>query len=399
MKNLKIGLFVFLYLIAYCAFPQTNQLKGRVVNAETGSGVPSATIYVALSTLKAICDQNGYFELSNITWSDFTLVASSIGYKTNTQHILTNSMSGELVISLVPDIYEIEEIAIRRNSDNRKDWKRWGSLFMLELIGSGGNAQQTKLLNPEVLIFQYDEEEGILRVSADEPLRLRNSALGYMLIYDLEDFTVNYSKKETLFFGYLHFEDIGKGKRAIAKARAHAYHWSITKFLRSTFYQTWNDEGYEVYQLSLQPNREKMRVQDSLERFNQGKTDLSTHVFLKDSVSYYEEVLAQEDFILHLGERLHERHVSIQDDKEFKVLSFNAYLLIQNPSLVEIHPNKYEYNATRFTSTVTRRDTTASIRFNKDGFYSPIDNLIWSGYYGQVTKLSNLLPIDYAPLK
>ena len=69
------------------------------------------------------------------------------------------------------------------------------------LIGKTPNSLNCKLLNYEVVKFRFKKNEKVLRAFADEPLLIRNEALGYELKYDLSLFEFN--SKINIFLSWL----------------------------------------------------------------------------------------------------------------------------------------------------------------------------------------------------
>ena len=69
---------------------------------------------------------------------------------------------------------------------------------MEEFIGYSAYATDCKLINKDVLRFYWDQENMMLRVTADAPLKIENNATGYLITYWLEDFTLNFITKSSI---------------------------------------------------------------------------------------------------------------------------------------------------------------------------------------------------------
>ncbi len=60
---------------------------------------------------------------------------------------------------------------------------KW-QVFKQHLLSTSENADKCKILNKEVLQFDYDPKTNIMEAWAFEPLVIENKALGYVLHYD-----------------------------------------------------------------------------------------------------------------------------------------------------------------------------------------------------------------------
>ena len=105
--------WAFALVLAWFAGSASAQtlLKGRVVDAQTGEGISSATVYALRNQRGAIADLDGYFQLELKLLPD-SLRISSLGYL---PHYLTLTISptGELKISLQAKDSELEAVVIR----------------------------------------------------------------------------------------------------------------------------------------------------------------------------------------------------------------------------------------------------------------------------------------------
>lgn len=77
MKNLIILFFLFTSLI----YSQVTELKGKIVNADTGEPLPAANVYIKNSSFGASADSMGIFVLKGNFGNDDIMVVSYIGYR------------------------------------------------------------------------------------------------------------------------------------------------------------------------------------------------------------------------------------------------------------------------------------------------------------------------------
>ena len=94
-----LRLFFLFFLIPLCAkaYAQTNtvnncaescecQINGYVFDAETKQPLPFASVKVKETSLGAITDEKGYFQIQNICYSEFDIQVTYIGYQSVSHH-------------------------------------------------------------------------------------------------------------------------------------------------------------------------------------------------------------------------------------------------------------------------------------------------------------------------
>src|SRR5690606_19390011 len=81
-------------------------------------------------------------------------------------------------------------------------------VFKDTFIGTSENAKDCKLINPEVLQLDYDAENRILKVKADEFIVVENKALGYRIKYLLKYYEKDEENNVVVFYGYPYFEEM-----------------------------------------------------------------------------------------------------------------------------------------------------------------------------------------------
>ena len=82
LRSIFLSLLFLSTLTTYDAFAQATRVKGMVLDASTGKGVPFAGIYFKNSTVGVSTDMDGRFAFETREDSLTVLTASCIGYKT-----------------------------------------------------------------------------------------------------------------------------------------------------------------------------------------------------------------------------------------------------------------------------------------------------------------------------
>jgi hypothetical protein len=230
---------------------QNMSIKGKVINQKSGIAVDGASVYINNSTFGTVCNSEGFFLLEHYPALPFDLIISAIGYETEVVKMTAENAGQPLNIPLKTKLLTIDEITI--TPPEKDGWEKYGKTFMDEFIGYSDFAAKCKLLNKEVLQFNFNQKTGILKVWADAPLQIRNNATGYDIIYWLEDFELNQFKHLLYFRGYAQFNTLKTGNakqiRKFEENRILAYEGSVYHFMRSLYKGNPLEEGFEIRKL------------------------------------------------------------------------------------------------------------------------------------------------------
>lgn len=128
--NLKLWtlyvLLLLLFLFSHYASAQSTQVvRGRVVDAISQTGLIGVTLRIqadSVTLLGSISDENGSFRIEKVPLGRQTLIASSIGYETQTipNIIVTAGKEVVLEIALQESVSELSEITIVADSHDDK---------------------------------------------------------------------------------------------------------------------------------------------------------------------------------------------------------------------------------------------------------------------------------------
>ena len=104
-------------------------------------------------------------------------------------------------------------------------------------------------MNPESVNFRINKDN-TLTVIAKAPLKIKNEALGYEIIYKLEEFEYDFNNRIVSYSGYALFKDLselhaGKAEK-FARKREETYDGSLMQFMRAFFMNQLEQNGYEI---------------------------------------------------------------------------------------------------------------------------------------------------------
>jgi len=105
----KLLFICFLIFRFNLIFSQTSQIKGKIVEIETGKPVSFANIVILKTTIGGISDENGKFEINYPdSLSSHTLLISAIGYKLFKQKL--SNLKTPLTVNLEDSLFLIDEV-------------------------------------------------------------------------------------------------------------------------------------------------------------------------------------------------------------------------------------------------------------------------------------------------
>ena len=247
-------------LFTFIAFAQST-ITGRVLDAETKQPLEGASVFAQNTTIGAVTKADGSFKLS-ISRGGYELVVSFTGY--NSERLTVDASADKTFdIELKKEDKSMEAVVIKSSSEVADGWEKYGPFFIQHFIGATPNAAQTVLQNPEALKFFYYKRSDRLKVTATEPLRITNNALGYTLQYALDSFVYHYKTDVNSYRGncfYLPMEGDSTQQKAWDSARLAAYQGSRMHFLHAYYDSTIKQEGFTIDILSIKNRNQFFRL-------------------------------------------------------------------------------------------------------------------------------------------
>ena len=230
----KSLLFIFSLVVSVHALAQEQFKLSGTVTDENNALIKGATVFISGSQKITSTDDKGHFAFNNLNSSSYQLVIKALGYENYFQNVMLNKKDIDLNIQLKIKPYTLKEVVI--GVDKKRD-ERY-NLFLANFLGDSRNANNCKILNPEILHLEYNKEYKNLEASTDDFLIIENKRLGYRIKYLLKIFEYGYVTHATVFDGETSFEDM-KGsadqKKKWAENRLKEYNGSLMHFLRALY--------------------------------------------------------------------------------------------------------------------------------------------------------------------
>lgn len=399
MKSFSLLLLLLLY--SAVGIGQT-VVKGVVQHAETGAPVPSASIFLANTSVGTTSASNGLFTLT-LPAGKFELIVSSVGYETYNLSISSNSITDFVTIRLQPKAKELETVVVE--PFERDGWEKWGKFFLDNFIGHSEHAKTTTIKNKEVIKFRHNKKANELTVIALEPIQIENKSLGYNITYQLEGFSYDFKTNYLLYQGYPFFQPAKGGaarQRQWEARRKEVYEGSVMHFMRSLYRNQIMEDGFQVRRLQKVPNEEKIRVKAAKLVYTKRTTTPEGTMFITDitpadSVAYFNRIMAQPDVFDVIGKTvLPGDSIAYAVNSTTAGLHFDDYLLViyNKKEAPEAYVKMFPKSGTAMASQVLLVNG-LDVEVQANGsYFNPVD-LLSLGYWAWSEKMATLLPIDY----
>lgn len=401
-------LFLLFFLVSVASNAQVI-IKGSVVSFH-GKPLEGASVYLNNTTIGVYTDEEGNFEFI-LREGTYDIVVSFIGYKTIQHSLNTTKNTNPLVFKLLPETTVLDEVFLKKTRYNN-EWKYNLSRFKQALLGRTVLAKNCKILNPKVLHFEYDTKTGTLTAEIKEPLKIEHKGLGFLITYDMVDFTLE--KNRLSYLGYTKYENLSGGKRKQKRwkqNRLKAFNGSRMHFVRSLRSQNLKEEGFVVNQFKRvlnadRPSEEAIKKARQLIRLNGGLITFGKKITNPKTPLDLAMITLEKARLPKYRDILYKQNVPYSDmiliSKKNILIQFEDYLSV----IYTKEPEEKNYMQNNFlnrrkaldlqTSAITMLTKTAILDPSGD-IRNPLD--IFSEGYWSYEQFADLLPLDYNPPK
>ena len=380
-----------------------NELTGQVLDSLTRQPVPFANIFFANTSIGTVTDEKGEFVLRNFQSGKYDLIISFVGYKTY-ERILSFADSAQVVkISLSSETVKLNEVIVNPNfSQKASDLRNFKKYF----LGENHNVSKCKIINEKDLVAYTDEDENALIAFARAPLEIRNEALGYTLIYDLENFEVNFNSLTQNYSGIPRFEELTPKKLAQKRSwedeRKRAYEGSFVHLIHN-LRKGIVTGPFVLHELHQVPNRnrppeaflkEKVKFWQSKVLSNRGTTN--NFKLAQDSLRYYANLYNQPVLRDSVGTLITQPDQLLDETREHILYTGLLHVIYkgerEEPEYIKL--NQSNHGNEQHSVILFKKK---GIAIYDNGYYEPLTDVFFDGYMMWSDRISNLLPREYNP--
>ncbi|MDT3403148.1 carboxypeptidase-like regulatory domain-containing protein [Mucilaginibacter terrae] len=396
---LKYGFILLLFcpLLSWAQYT----ISGKIINLYDKKPIAKASVFLSNTTVGSASGEDGSYTLSNVKPGQYDMVVSVVGYETFHKTVLISNNLNIPYIELTPKTVELNAVLVKPDPN----WQQNYRLFKEEFFGRSPEAEQCKILNPEVLNLDFDKSKNELTASSNGYLEIENKALGYNIKYNLVELKRNYRSGITFYMGNTLFTDMqGKSsqQKKWRKARLNAYLGSSEHYFRSIISNTLTEAGFKTFPLLRRPNPQRKPdslIKAKLKQFRMASLLNGTHNFQRnDSLNYWAEqnrLPKTVDYLVTKPLRV-DSLVKRTDVKGIFALSYNEILYIvyikksDDGSLQNKPMNAPNNPATLMT---IKEPYTF---FDLNGIIINPTSFLYEGAWG-TDRVAKLLPVDYDP--
>ena len=335
-------------------------VSGKVLNEVTGSPMAAASVFAQNTTIGTITDENGNFKLQ-LPPGGYEIVFTFTGFKTESRRITTADAGKAVNVGLKEKEKELETVAITSTNEVKDGLEKYGQFFNEEFIGKTSNSKVCNIQNAEALHFFFSKKRNRLKITATEPVIIKNNSLGYNIKYTIDSFTHEYNTGVSIYSGSpLYEEMLGDSTQKLLwqANRKAAYKGSLLHFMRSVYNKNLKEEQFEI-QFIVQQNgiENAIKLKDTYGAIN----------YIKDDSTQTVEIMPNQKNvgILFMGEKPVETY-TLAHPTEPKDFKFS--MLIFKP--------------------------TESLTIEQNGYFYDQNDLSISGYWAW-EKVADQLPYDY----
>jgi hypothetical protein len=140
----KIYWLLFVCLAASSAFSQNGSITGKITDYVTKEGLIGANVVIQGTSVGASTDIDGAYTISNLKPGTYTLLISSVTYKTQTvaDVIVESGKVTKIEATLVEDVAELQEVVVTAIREVNNDVSLIQGIRESKLVVSGISAEQ-----------------------------------------------------------------------------------------------------------------------------------------------------------------------------------------------------------------------------------------------------------------
>ncbi|CAM1371982.1 carboxypeptidase-like regulatory domain-containing protein [Tenacibaculum xiamenense] len=400
---MKIRTFLFLAFLYSSTLLCQITIRGKVF-LKNNEALQGASVYLNNTSIGTITNNKGEFELK-VKNGYYDLIISFLGFEKRLVKIKNESQEN-LKIQLTPSNNVLDEVIVKKTVYD-DEWKYNLSRFKRAFFGKTNFAKECIIINEKDIFFNFNTKTNTLSAYSKKPIRIKNKALGYLITYELIDFSI--TSDQLVFSGYSQFKNLKKKlKKKWLANRATAFHGSRMHFFRSLLNKTLKQEGFVVNQFKRiknpeRPSQEKIKQARELLKLA-GRIDISKKITTPKTAIDSAIVTLQKMRLPKFRDYLYKRNVPYSEmvtikDNEVK-LDFENFLSItylkeaEEPAYLVGMFGKTKKSSGVQSSSIVLLD--GNVTMFPSGVVDNPTSVFNEGYWG-FEAFAHTLPLDYTP--
>jgi hypothetical protein len=357
------------FLLCLNSRAQTLHVISGSVADDRNAPIRGATIFLTGRMNITTSDASGNFSLNNLGAGNYSIVITMIGYKPVVKDITIYDQDIHLTLQLEQQATLLKAVIVKPDKSRLKNLE----VFKRAFLGESENASQCKILNSEILTFDYDKKAGTLTASTDDILKIKNQALGYQIKYVLLNFKYDENKNAVSYEGYPSFQELTGTTDEEAQWKINrqlAFLGSIHQFIRSVYAENCRANGFLVYKIKNRAPFDLSNTNKNWVKIDYGQVSFDSLLTIKDEHS---KILNFSDALYVIYTKGKEQ-VGYQD---------------KNYSLHGVYTDRWMPDGQ-----VSIVNLFGPVSIDDNGLFTPTTHLYFEGYMGW-KKIADLVPYEY----
>ncbi|NVJ88284.1 MAG: carboxypeptidase-like regulatory domain-containing protein [Flavobacteriaceae bacterium] len=370
-----------------------------------------ASVYLNNTMLGTTTNEKGEFTIT-VNKGNYELIVSYLGFETMVYNLNIAEYKNPLRFNMQESRNQLDEIVVKKIVYD-DEWKYNLEVFKKEFLGASELAKDCKILNKEVLGFNFDAKKNKLEAFARKPIEIKHNKLGYLIKFDLISF--ERSGNQVSYLGYTRYAPLKGGKRKQRrwkKNRLTAYKGSPVHFFKSLMNKNLVKEGFVVNQFRRElnpdrPSEEEIKNARELLKLNNNFSviDLSNkkpknYTALDSAMAVLRKVRLPKYKDYLYKSQLKEKEIVTAQKNLFKLVFKDNLLVVykgekEEVGYLKMNPFSKKLREPTF-QTSNMIPLVKDIYFDKNGSLTNPLALFYEGYWSY-EKFSHSLPLDYKP--
>ncbi|GMQ24050.1 carboxypeptidase-like regulatory domain-containing protein [Algoriphagus sp. oki45] len=323
--------FLWIVLLLFLSPDLLSQtVSGIVTEKGSGKPLPFANVFINNSTLGSATDEEGRFSISGDLPEEFELVASFVGF--GTQSVQIKRKGSQTFVQNFELVFledQLSEVELKAKRD--KSWERNLKMFKEVFLAVPDDpfGRDIEILNPWVIDFETVKPEkgfNYTKASANQPLLLENRALGYRIDFYLQDFRM--LRNASRFFGQAFYQEL-PSENALTdsiwmREKELNYRNSVRHLVMSLLLRNSGAQGFELYTANPKIPKE--------DRTNDFYYELNKSIVPVKLEFVYVKPLGNGTYRIFLPERVEVHHLTKPWPNDYYTNIYHAISWIVAPS-------------------------------------------------------------------